>query len=364
MTSRDSVENAGVSIVQGRCTRFLHKASTCMHCSEACPSGALTLSSNRPFYNASLCMQCGACAGVCPMDAIEVQTPSAQKLEEEITSSAVLNKKIIFTCKDVGEKKEGSISLQCLARLEPSLLFLALEKGALEIQLISGECLKCALKNNLPSIHQTIEMTQKYADLLNVPITLKSVQNVLKKGSYEDDHFTCKDHSRRTLFLKLLGKKRVEPSLNESTLTYENIKNGTKMPLPKKHQRIIQSLQRLAKQTPLMSKVDHLFLTPTLNMMQCIGCTLCANICPTGALKADTNEDGLKITCKNSVCVACHLCVDICFKNAIALDTGTTLDTILSTQRILLYERPKIEDSAPTVSDKMSKLLGAKIYST
>ena len=364
MTGRDSIEHVGVSIAQERCTHALHKASTCMHCSEACPSGALTLSSNRPLYTASLCMKCGACASVCPMDAIEVQAPSAQKLEEEITTNAVLHKKIIFTCKEVGVKREDSIALPCLARLEPSLLLLALEKGALEIQLISKECQKCALKQNQPLMYQTIEMTQKYADFLNVPIIFKSVQNVLKKSSYEDDHFTCKDHSRRTLFLKLLGKKSVESSWNEATITYENIKNGTKMELPTKHQRLIQSLQRLAKWAPLVSTLDPFVLTPTLDALQCIGCTLCANVCPTGALEADTNEDGLKITCKNSVCVACHLCVDICFKHAITLDSDTTLDTLLSAQRVLLYEREKIDDSASTVSHKMSALLGTKIYST
>jgi len=357
-------QNAGISIAQERCTHALHKASTCMHCSEACPSGALTLSSNRPLYTASLCMKCGACVGVCPMDAIEVQTPSAQKLEEEITTNAILHKKIIFTCKEVGAKRESSIALPCLARLEPSLLLLALEKGALEIQLISSECQKCALKKNLLSIHQTIERAQKYADLLNISITLKSVQNVVKKRSSEEDHFTCKDHSRRTLFLKLLGRKSVESSLNEPMPTYENIKNGRKTPLPKKQERFIQSLDLLTKHVPLISKVDSFILTPTLDPLQCIGCMLCTNICPTGALEAESNEDGLKITCKHSLCVACHLCVDICFTHAITLDTDTTIDTLLSSQRILLYEREKIEDSAPTVSHKMSALLGAKIYST
>jgi len=363
MQGQDRLENAWMNIAQEQCTRYLHKASTCMYCTEVCPSGALTLSSNYPFYNATLCMKCGACAGVCPMDAIEVQTPSAQTLEEEISARAVLNEAIIFTCKDSGEKKESVISLKCLARLEPSLLLFALEKGASEIQLIRGECQKCALKNNLSSLQKTIEITQQYADLLNVSITLKSVQNISQKRSYEDDNFTCKDHSRRTFFLKLLGKK-MESSLDEPTITYENIKSGTKIPLPKKQQRFIQSLRLLDKQTPLLSKADHFVLTPALDPLQCIGCTLCTNVCPTGALETEANEDSLKITCKNSLCVACHLCVDICFKKAITLDAHNALETVLSSQRILLYEQHKIEDTLLCVTDKMSRLLGAKIYST
>ena len=356
MVRDNTLENTGVSIAQEQCTRYLHKASTCQCCSEACPTGAITLTLNHPIYDAALCLQCGACASACPMGAIEVLTPSDAQLEEEILSRAVLNAKIIFTCKESEKKCESAISLNCLARLDPSLPLLALAKGASEIKLISGACQKCALNHTLPSIHKTIEMTQKYADLCTVhtPITLECVQNI------SDNNLTCKDHSRRTFFLKLFCQKRVEPSVIATKITH----NTTKLPIPKKHQRFIQSLRLLAGKTPLTRSDDALFLAPNIDTTQCIGCTICANVCPTGALETDTSEENLKITCKRSRCVACHLCVDICFKKAITLEAHNDLDTILSTQQILLYERQKNEDAFSCVAEKMSKLLGAKIYST
>jgi len=350
---RDTI---GVSIAQEQCSHYLHKASTCQCCSEACPTGAITLTQNHPIYDAVLCLQCGACASICPMGAIEVLTPSDAQLEEEIISRAVLNAKIIFTCKESETKCEEAISLRCLARLEPSLLLLALAKGASEIKLISGECQKCALNHTLPSIHKTIEMTQKYADLCTVhtPITLECVQNM------SDNNLTCKDHSRRTFFLKLFRQKRVDPSVAATKITH----NTTKLPVPKKHQRFLQSLQLLAEKTLLIRSPDALFLSPTIDTTQCIGCTICTNICPTKALETDASEEILRITCKHSRCVACHLCVDVCFKKAITLVAHNDLDAMLSTQQILLYERQKNEDAFPCVAEKMSTLLGAKIYNT
>ena len=356
MIRDNTLENTGVSIAQEQCTCYLHKASTCQCCSEACPTGAITLTLNHPIYDAALCLQCGACESACPMGAIEALTPSDAQLEEEILSRAVLNAKIIFTCKESEKKREGAISLKCLARLEPSLLLLSLAKGASEIKLISGECQKCALNHTLPSIHKTIEMTQKYADLCTVhtPIALECAQNI------SDNNLTCKDHSRRIFFLKLFRKKRVEPSVETAKIR----QNNTKIPIPKKHQRFVQSLQLLAGKTPLPCSDDALFLAPNIDTTQCIGCTICANVCPTGALETDTSEENLGITSKRSRCVACHLCVDVCFKNAISLDAHNDLDTILSTQQILLYERQKNEDAFSCVTEKMGTLLGAKIYNT
>ena len=356
MVKDKRLENTGVSIAQEQCTRYLHKASTCQCCSEACPTGAITLTLNHPIYDAALCLKCGACASVCPMGVIEVLTPSDAQLEEEMIARAGLNAKIIFTCKESETKSEGAISLNCLARLEPSLLLLAFAKGASEIKLISGECHKCALNHTLPSIHKTIEMTQKYADLCTVhtPITWECVQNM------SDNNLTCKDHSRRTFFLKLFRQKRVEPLVETAKITH----NTTKLPVPKKHQRVIQSLQLLAGKIPLTRSDDTLFLSPTIDMTQCIGCTICANVCPTGALETDTSEENLRITCKRSRCVACHLCVDVCFKKAITLEVHNDLDTILSTQQILLYERQKNEDAFSCVAEKMGTLLDAKIYNT
>lgn len=350
------LENTEVSIAQEQCTRYLHKASTCQRCSEVCPTGAITLTLNHPIYDAALCLKCGACASVCPMGAIEVLTPSDAQLEEEIISRAGLNAKIIFTCKESEKKCEEEISLKCLARLEPSLLLLALAKGASEIKLILGECHKCALTHTLPYIHKTIEMTQKYADLCSIsyPITLECMQTI------SDNNLTCKDHSRRTFFLKLFRQKCVEPLVETAKIR----QNNTKMPVPKKHQRFVQSLQLLAGKTPLTRSDDALFRAPTIDMTQCIGCTICANVCPTGALETDDSEEKLRITCKRSHCVACHLCVDVCFKNAISLDAYTDLHSIFTAEHSVLYERQKSEDVLPFGAEKMSKLLGAKIYST
>jgi formate hydrogenlyase subunit 6/NADH:ubiquinone oxidoreductase subunit I len=345
-----------VSIAQELCTRYLHKASTCQCCSEGCPTGAITLTRNHPIYDAALCLKCGACASICPMGAIEVLMPSDTQLEKEIIARSVLNEKITFTCKESEKKREGVISLKCLARLEPSLLLLALAKGAAEVKLISGECQKCALNHTLSSIHKTIEMTQKYADLCSVhtSIALECVPTM------SDNNLTCKDHSRRTFFLKLFRQKRVESSVITTKITHEN----TKMPIPKKHQRFLQSLRLLIGKTLLIRSTDALFLSPTIDMTQCIGCTICANICPTEALETDVHEEKLRITCKRSRCVACHLCVDVCFKKAITLEAYSDLDAMLSTQQILLYERQKNEDAFPRVAEKMSTLLGAKIYNT
>lgn len=361
MLGRDILEkNVWVTIHPEHCARYQHKSSKCTACIELCSSGAITLFQNHPYYDATLCLKCGACYSSCPLDAIEIhQTQSDKELLQEIVLKADLGEKITFTCKQVDVKNKGVIFTGCLAKLDPSILLFALEKGVSAITLNAGICDECLSPNILPRIHKMVEQTVQCLDLFGIvaSLSVESLKNSSTKLFGENTYLSRNGHSRRRFFLKFINKKNNEPSVEDTTMIHlETTKNSTKMYTPEKHRRFIHALQALSKKVPSIGEASSLCLSPHIDATQCSGCTICANVCPTGALQVHTNEETLKITCTGSSCVGCNLCVDVCFKKAMTLSPCNTMN-------VTLYERQKNE-IVFSPAEKMSELLGATIYKT
>jgi len=130
-----------ISLNASRCVRSLAKESQCNKCEVVCPTGAIVVGDNPlPAINFSSCVGCGACDGICPSEALSLDSFSpinfffdciedadnliscrknvpciAALSVEHIISIAVLKKEIVF---DMGYCKECSIAHKC----EPQIL--------------------------------------------------------------------------------------------------------------------------------------------------------------------------------------------------------------------------------------------------
>ncbi|BCU67445.1 NADH-quinone oxidoreductase subunit I [Sulfolobales archaeon HS-7] len=93
----------------------------------------------------------------------------------------------------------------------------------------------------------------------------------------------------------------------------------------------------------------------------CIGCTLCAMVCPADAMKMVT-EEGKKLPMINyGRCVFCGFCVDICPVDALK-ETGVH-DAAFTNRRELIFDPDKFSqdfDQPPTM-DKPVRKVRAKI---
>jgi formate hydrogenlyase subunit 6/NADH:ubiquinone oxidoreductase subunit I len=132
--------------------------------------------------------------------------------------------------------------------------------------------------------------------------------------------------------------------------------------LPEKRRRFVEALRVLTERTTGTHSATILFSLPKVDAVQCIGCSMCADLCPTGALEAKEEAGMLCITCNATDCVACNLCVDACYKHAISLSPGD--ESIRSPHRVVVLEQQHKDDLLAPVEDKMSRLLGVGLYRT
>jgi formate hydrogenlyase subunit 6/NADH:ubiquinone oxidoreductase subunit I len=357
-----------MTITRERCTRYRHHASTCSRCADLCSSAALSLAEHHPVLDSSRCTECGACASVCPTEAIEATAPSDKELSAEVCAQAIRHGSVTLACKQASSRPESASSVTCLARLDLSMLLLAVAKGATNISLLTGACSECASGTALPYICNTVAAVEGLTKALGVPIRV-SIEASVAAPVLQPENAADVDLSRRSFFTTL-GTRGAEYTAQAAT----SLIPGTSRPahrsaarkdlvayLPQKRTRFVESLRVLTSRTPTPS-ATVLFSTSKLDATQCIGCSMCADLCPTGAMAA-TEEDGmLRITSDAADCVACKLCVDSCSRHAVSLrpDDGG----ILNSARAVVFEQRKNTDLLASTEDRMSRLLGVSLSRT
>lgn len=358
---------SSIMTTRERCTRYRHHASTCSRCADLCPSAALSLAENYPVLDASHCTECGACASVCPTEAIEATAPSDKELSAEVCAQAIRHGRVTLACKQASVIPESAVFVTCLARLDLSILLLAVAKGATNISLLTGACSECVSGAALPYICNTVAAVEGLTKALGVPTQVSIQASVAPPVEHPEDAADV-DLSRRSFFTTL-GTRGAEYTAQAATslisprpMTSRRAGRKDLVPyLPQKRTRFVESLRVLTGRTPTPC-ATVLFSTSKLDATQCIGCSMCADLCPTGAMAA-TEEDGmLRITSDAADCVACKLCVDACSRHAVSLspDDGGILNPV----RAVVFERRKNTDLLASAEDKMSRLLGVSLSRT
>jgi formate hydrogenlyase subunit 6/NADH:ubiquinone oxidoreductase subunit I len=332
-----------------------------------CPSSALSLSENYPALDGARCTECGACASVCPTEAIEVTAPSDKELAAEISAQASQHGSVMLSCKKAGAMLPGTMMVECLARLDLSMLLLATARGATNICMVTGTCSDCVSGEALPYVCNTVAAAEGLTKALGAPTRI-SVQASTNDSAPLPDEADV-DLSRRLFFTKV-GTRSAEYTAKAATVLMAGAPSrlhdrprhrDLSVHLPQKRIRFVESLRVLARFT-CNRGATVVFSASKLDATQCSGCSMCADLCPTGAMAANEEGGVLRITCDASDCVACKLCIDVCRRHAVSLcplDEG-----IADSIRTVVLERQMNADLLAPIEDKMSRLLGVSLYRT
>ena len=322
-----------IKLNAGLCVRSLSVESECNKCELACPTTAVVVADNPlPSINFSACVNCGACVGVCPTEALELEEFSSTEfffdfIEDEdsllscrknvpcisvlsvehIISMALLKKEIVF---DMGYCDGCEIADKCKPQIESNA-----EEASYLLEAMQSEAL---IKLADIQYKNDSEKPSDRRDFLSA-LNLKTVAKV--KKSFEDE------------------VQKASDELVEHTLQKTDIALLKKKQIPHKRKIFFTAVKR-AKKPSVFHTVDAEEVSFTSQKIMdedaCTACQMCYRVCPTGALTSDIKNS--KIDFDPFLCVKCHICHDVCESDAIKLSNAYNVKEFFEPEIVNLIE--------------------------
>ena len=314
-------------LLEHRCLHGRSRLKDCSRCLEICPVGAVRTESGKIVLDPYLCQGCGACALVCPADAIQLLNPSQEELLSELVEAlskavarqdaANMNKTLPDVYLYDGRIEESSFKhsltsptdkniyfgIEEIGRVGLDMLLVALAYGAGSITLVCDSHrpveTQDALRQQAELGSTILQELQMEPDCLRFLIwSQTSDENRLESGSKEHGGSVSVGHFS-------------QPAHLDGDFTFEHDK---------------RTLVRLAcDHISRGGTKDHAvislpagapFGTITLGD-SCSFCMACAGICPSGALKAGGDLPQLSLV--ESRCHQCGMCAAACPEKCIQL---------------------------------------------
>jgi energy-converting hydrogenase A subunit P len=303
-----------------RCVRALSVNSECSHCSDSCPTSAITLLGRLPAINQSLCVGCAGCVAVCPSEALVLDdfNPS------EFFFSFLNDDESLVSCQK---------NIPCIAALsvEHLISLCSLKKG---LVLDIGHCGSCDIGSNVLEMME--ERIQSANYLLEAIEVAKSV--VCEERAYrspESDEPKDRRDFFKTFHLRGMAKvkhdfeKEVQSTTDEfieASIDSSHTKELRAKKITDRRKLFFTALKRVVKPSQF-HVVDAQMIAFTsqkiMDESKCTACQMCYRICPTAALTSDMRNS--KIDFDPFLCVKCHLCHDVCESDAIGVSTSYNL---------------------------------------
>lgn len=288
-----------------RCLRMRFSESSCRHCTDICPQGAVT-HDNGLAIDSEQCRGCLLCTAVCPAGALE------QKSDFSVCLAQLSRvPEPVLGCT---RTREGSnAALACLGGLSEEHLLALCHSLAGKITLNLSLCEECANKAMLP-------LLRKRLDVLLAAGLSEGGCCIVPAGSVADLHHCDEALDRRSFFksfrsaLFQSAAAIISPTGDQ---TAKQTPYGEKR-LPAKR----ELLNRIRKDiSPELAPriLAHFDSRADFND-NCTACQACVSICPAGALTTESMDappifDRLP-------CTGCGLCAEFCLDEAVRISAA------------------------------------------
>ena len=350
-----AVESKPVLLVEERCSVVRNRRVKCRRCVDVCLAGALEVSNNSLACDFQLCVGCGACSAVCPVEAIV----SLQPLDSELSYDAsqamqAADNLAVFACARISSKRKADpakyAEVPCLARMEESVLVELAASGSERIVLVDGDCSTCKYRACVPGIDATVASANALLAAEGLPLQVERSSAFPDEIAIEDPEglfgvsrrgfFTgAKDNAKeaaekfaRAAIKRKLGEEK--PRLREKLRA-----DGGSLPTitVRRHTDILDAMDRIG--SPVQAELEtRLWGSVRIDAEKCTTCLMCVTFCPTGALSKSTIEPedpedyGSYLEFSMADCVQCRTCEDICLKQCL------TVDSVISTEELFDFE--------------------------
>ena len=289
------------------CVRTRSRTLDCQACVQACPTEAISVDVNGAITVAlSDCVGCGQCRPACPTEA----------LSAPFDLDALL-------AQTTGALRCGDDGLPCVAALSSEdLITLGLRLDAITVH--EGPC---PTAEGHGPVAARVEEAQRVLRALGRPtVVLHHVDPLPPEAAPKPK---LAEPSRRQFFAGLAGRAvdKAGPTQSGTLTRPTRMDRDAMRRVPPPRQRLLAALKDATLSAALegdLSFTSAKRLVPEA----CTICTICVNICPTGALRATHGWRALQFNA--SACVKCGLCHAVCEPDALLLEPAPQLSALIT----------------------------------
>jgi ferredoxin len=366
------LESRDIRVYPWQCAKLRHRRSTCTLCADYCPVQAITWGESLQV-DPDKCTGCGICAAVCPTGAFEAQAPTNVEMLTQIQELAKERASVAFACsrylEDGGGDGDGYIQVNCLGRLDESILVGAVSVGAQAVWLLDGACRECPYTNGRAVAEQVVQRANALLQAFGVPERIFfGPQLPSEPGTTARPSVAVESLSRRAFF-SLLARE----TTRTAAVTVDSILGGQgaqaeedqapkkgELPvrLPAKRRLLLAAMRRLGRPVaPHVQARDGLWAQFDFEK-DCTGCQMCAFFCPTGALRKVEEGGKAGVAFRISHCIDCRLCQEICYRDAVVLSSTVDLNQVCDDAvDVLLMREVEAVPWLASPEEKLKRLL-------
>jgi Pyruvate/2-oxoacid:ferredoxin oxidoreductase delta subunit/coenzyme F420-reducing hydrogenase delta subunit len=309
-----------------QCSRLRHMKATCTRCMDYCPRHAISFGESISI-DADKCNDCGICTNVCPTGALEATGPSNAELLNRIEhakETAVL----AFACpKAFKGSDERVLAVNCIGRLDESILVGAIAQGIGKVVLVDGPCQDCPGAVGRKAAAQAVAESNALAQAFGLSSRISFVSEVPFQRAAKDEAAASSEAlSRRAFLTSFFRESQAAAALTVSTVLEKELEkkpqriNG-ELPqrLSTKRQLLLEMLPRLGRLASPDFEMENGSWATCRIKESCTACQMCAFFCPTGALSKIQEDSKPALAFRVSHCTNCRLCAEVCYWKSLEL---------------------------------------------
>ena len=317
-----------------RCIPLRNRFSRCSRCVDACPVAAITLLPRSLTVDKTSCVNCGSCSTVCPVQALIPLEPSDDDLARAtVAAIEAAETMACFACARVMAKRGPDpakvVTVDCLSRVDESLILGLAAHGVDTIVLADGNCDTCKYKTCGRLSHQIADQTNELLEAMGSSALVISTTGVPEELHTAFDQEALNEE-RRNLFFHT-KEAMTETARHAAAI---GLKGATGVDLvakaaqvmeadPQRHNNLVNALEQLGEPQD-MTVSSRCFGSVRIDRDKCTTCNKCVLTCPPKALQKSlvAREDGQGIFFEFNAwkCVRCHLCMNVCQSAAITVE--------------------------------------------
>lgn len=327
-----------VRFLAGACIALRSGPGSCRECIAACPVGAMQANSTGNTVSTA-CIGCGACASTCPSGALSIK--GFEKIAPLPSGNIVR-----IECWKVPASVSGEHALRvpCLGGIAPSQwLELAEAAGHRRVIVVDrGWCAHCTAGSSCspehPARHALDQTDAILAESGWAEVKRPRIQHDALPASLMPAAIPIErpeSLARRAFFRRIAGEAQRAVGLAEPIeIPTPRLMKQQGLPLPER-ERLLAAAQRLAHaagQSMPTAPFAALAIGPN-----CSHHSVCAGVCPTGALALYEDGDKAGLDFNAWRCIGCGQCAQSCPDHAISIQAASQAPDPQMPQRLTAH---------------------------